>query len=69
MIDQNWEEGKSQVGPDIPVCPQTGAFVPPKFTEHLHTWLFSLLLLTSTGRGRLQDTSLWWALGPSQVTH
>lgn len=69
MIDQNWEEGKSQVGPDIPICPKNGAFVPPKFMEHLHTWLFSRLLLTSTGQSRLQDTSLWWALGPSQVTH
>lgn len=69
MIDQNQEEGASQVGPDIPIRPKNGAFVPPKFMEHLHSWLFSHPLLTSTGRGRLQDTSLRWALGPSQVTH
>lgn len=63
MIDQNWEEGTGQAGPDIPVCPRKWGVRAPKFTEHLHTRR-SLL----PGWGRSRGASLRWAPRASQAT-
>ena len=50
MIDQNWEEGKSQVGPDIPICQKWGIRAPQVHGASSHLALLpSAPYLNGTG--------------------